>query len=98
MFFGKTSCFIFVAGSVLAASAAGQSAKPAAPVHSAAIPRLADGKPNFNGIWQSIGSADFDLQDHPASAASPGAQSVVEEHTIPYLPDALKQQIEHPAA
>jgi hypothetical protein len=28
----------------------------------------------------------------PRSAASPGAQSVVEEHTIPYLPDALKQR------
>ena len=92
MFLGKTSCFIFVAGSVLLSSAASQTARPAAPVHAGAIPRLADGKPNLNGIWQSIGGADADLQDHAADAYAPGAQSVVEEHEIPYLPDALKQR------
>jgi hypothetical protein len=92
MLLGKTSCILFVAGSVLVVSAVGQSARPAASVRSAAIPRLSDGKPNFNGIWQSIGGADVDLQDHAASAYAPGAQSVVVEHTIPYLPDALKQR------
>jgi hypothetical protein len=95
MFFGKTSCILFVAGSVLAASTVGQSARPAASVHSAAIPRLADGKPNFNGIWQSISGADVDLQDHAANAYAPGAQSVVVEHAIPYLPDAAKQRQEN---
>jgi hypothetical protein len=95
MFIGKTSCFIFVAGSVLLGSAVGQTARPAAPVHAATIPRLADGKPNFNGIWQSISGADVDLQDHAANSQAPGAQSVVEEHEIPYLPEALKQRQEN---
>ena len=28
--------------------------------------RTADGKPNLNGIWQAIGTAHWDLQDHQA--------------------------------
>ena len=26
--------------------------------------RGADGKPNLNGIWQALGTAHWDLQDH----------------------------------
>jgi hypothetical protein len=92
MNFCKTSCIPLIVGMVVVASAVGQPAKPAATVRPAAIPRLADGKPNFNGIWQSISGADVDLQDHVANTNAPGAQSVVVEHTIPYLPDALKQR------
>lgn len=91
MIFGKTACITLIAGSVLTASANGQSAKPAN-IARRTIPRLADGKPDFNGIWQSVGGADVDLQDHAADAYAPGAQSVVTEHEIPYLPDALKQR------
>jgi hypothetical protein len=85
----KNICFTFVAGAVLGVSAAGQSARPAV------IPRLADGKPNFNGIWQTIGSADMDLQEHAADRTTPASQSVVDEKTIPYLPDALKRRQEN---
>src|SRR5215472_7734253 len=28
--------------------------------------RTADGKPNFNGIWQALNTADWDIQDHAA--------------------------------
>ncbi|HEV2645836.1 MAG TPA: hypothetical protein VGU46_05665 [Acidobacteriaceae bacterium] len=86
MTYRKTSCFAFIAGAVLAVSALGQSGRPAA------IPRLADGRPNFNGIWQTIGSADMDLQAHVADRTTPAAQSVVEEGTIPYLADGLKRR------
>jgi hypothetical protein len=86
MSFRKNICFTFIAGAVLVVAAAGQSARPAA------IPRLADGKPNFNGIWQTIGSADMDLQDHVADRTAPASQSVVEEKEIPYLPEALKKR------
>jgi hypothetical protein len=82
----KIACINLMIGAALVASAAGQ------PARTAPIPRLADGKPNFNGIWQAVGSADANLQDHIADRFSPGAQSVVEEHDIPYLPDALKQR------
>jgi hypothetical protein len=83
---GKTICLTVLASAAFLTSAAGRSAAQAS------IPRLPDGKPNFNGIWQSIGGADVDLQDHIADKHAPGAQSVVEEREIPYLPAALKQR------
>jgi hypothetical protein len=56
--------------------------------------------PDLNGIWQAIGTAHWNLEDHSAEglsqfwqmgaiAAIPAGQSVVEGGTIPYLPDAL---------
>jgi hypothetical protein len=82
---GKTICLTVLGSAAFLASAAGRSAAQAS------IPRLSDGKPNFNGIWQSISGADVDLQDHIADKHAAGAQSVVEEREIPYLPAALKQ-------
>jgi hypothetical protein len=32
-------------------------------------PRMADGHPDLNGIWQAFVTADWDLQDHEAQAA-----------------------------
>ncbi|MBZ5601542.1 MAG: hypothetical protein LAO79_04475 [Acidobacteriia bacterium] len=32
-------------------------------------PRLADGKPDFNGIWQALSEANFDLEGHAARPA-----------------------------
>src|SRR5229473_4396991 len=66
------------------------------------IPRTADGKPDLNGIWQAMNTANWDLQGHDARAglvvalgavgAEPGGQSVVEGGTIPYLPAAEAQK------
>src|SRR5579872_1498558 len=64
-------------------------------------PRTADGKPNLNGIWQALNTADWDLQGHAAQAgnilalgaqgAEPGGIGVVDGE-IPYLPAALEQK------
>jgi hypothetical protein len=68
----------------------------------ARIPRMADGKPNLDGIWQAMGTADWDLEAHSAEAgpffqlgalgAIPPGQGVVEGGEIPYLPAALEQK------
>ncbi len=67
-------------------------------------PRMPDGHPNLNGIWEAVNSANWNLQDHPAYAgpmwetgaigAAPAGRSVVEGNDIPYKPEALakKQQ------
>jgi hypothetical protein len=89
MIFRKTTCFIFIAGAVLVGYTWGQSAKPAV------VPRLADGKPNLNGIWQTIGGADVNLREHAADKFAAGAQSVVAEQEIPYWPESLKQRQEN---
>jgi hypothetical protein len=67
--------------------------------------RTADGKPNLNGIWQAMNTANWDLEAHAARpglvvalgaiAAEPGGISVVEGGTIPYLAAALAQRKEN---
>jgi hypothetical protein len=64
------------------------------------IPRMPDGKPNLNGIWQTMNTANWDLETHgPATApvvamgaqgATPPGLGVVEGNEIPYLPAAAK--------
>src|SRR5438034_5186270 len=69
-------------------------------------PRTADGKPDFNGIWQALNTADWDIQDHAASAgldpagigvygAQPAGLGIVEGNEIPYQPWALAKKKEN---
>jgi hypothetical protein len=64
------------------------------------IPRL-EGKPDLNGIWQAMNSANWNLEAHSAAKIPsqwelgalfniPAGNSVVVEGTIPYLPEARK--------
>ena len=39
------------------------------------IPRTPDGRPNLNGIWQALNTANYDIEAHlarPALAMRPG--------------------------
>src|SRR4030081_3514659 len=55
-------------------------------------------KPNLTGLWQSLGTADWDIQAHGAQAgpfyqlgaigAIPPGQGIVVGDEIPYLPAA----------
>ena len=71
---------------------------PAHVVHaqgSAAIPRTADGKPDFSGIWQAMNTAAWDIQDHAAQKGVPGGQGVVVGNEIPYNQAALARKKEN---
>jgi hypothetical protein len=69
-------------------------------------PRMADGRPNMNGIWQAFTTANWNLEDHEAQpgphpellgayGAGPAGQSIVEGGEIPYQPWALAKRNEN---
>ena len=43
-------------------------AMPATAQSSRSRSAILDGKPNLNGIWEAVGTADWDLEDHSAKA------------------------------
>jgi hypothetical protein len=66
------------------------------------------GHPDFNGIWQALNTAYWDLEAHSADGlkdfwqlgaigAIPAGQSVVRGGKIPYLPEALAKRNENRA-
>ena len=71
------------------------------------VPRTADQKPDFNGIWQAIGSAHWNIEPHAADfsplvelgaiGAIPAGLGIVEGGSIPYTSDARAKQQENRA-
>src|SRR5262245_43224247 len=59
---------------------------------SAQFPRTADGKPDFNGVWQALNTASWDIQDHGPGLGLPPGEGVVEGNELPYQPAALEQK------
>jgi hypothetical protein len=63
-------------------------------------PRSVDGHPDLSGVWQSLDTANWDLQDHGtyggpyfqtgSLGAVPSGRGVVEGGDIPYKPAALE--------
>jgi hypothetical protein len=68
-------------------------------------PRTADGKPDLNGIWQVLNTANWDIQGHAAApgpvvqlgaaGAIPPGLGVVEGDELPYLPAAAAKKKEN---
>ncbi len=56
------------------------------------IPRLANGNPDFSGIWQTTSAADYDLEPHSNRKDAPPSAGIVDGGEIPYLPKALEQK------
>lgn len=55
-------------------------------------PRTSDGKPDFQGIWQVLNTAEYDIQDHGARPGVPPGRAIVENNDLPYKPGALAQK------
>jgi hypothetical protein len=79
---------------------------PAEPVMSQSpaykAPRMADGKPNLNGVWQAFSEANWDIEPHAAApgplasmgaiGATPPGMGVIEGDRIPYQAFALEKK------
>jgi len=91
----RSQFFSAVLGLALASSAGAQNQQR---------PATIGGHPNFNGIWQALNTAYWNLEAHPAQAlddfwglgaiaAIPAGKSVITgDGKIPYLPAALEQR------
>jgi hypothetical protein len=55
-------------------------------------PRMPDGTPDLQGIWQVLNSAAWDIQDHAAHLGEPAGQGIVDGNEIPYQPWALARK------
>jgi hypothetical protein len=98
-FFGAILTMALMSSALLPSASAQQVNRPAAIA----------GHPNFNGIWQALNTAYWNLEAHSAEnidnfwelgaiAAIPAGKSVVRGGTIPYLPAALEQRNKNRAA
>ncbi len=59
------------------------------------IPRTADGKPDLNGFWQTLSTAEWDLEAHNARKDAPAGLGVVTDGPIPYQDWALAKKKEN---
>ena len=93
--FLRTSAALWIAGTAFAQ------------VSFAQVPRAADGHPDLSGIWQALGTANWDLEDHRpepgpfyqlgAIGGIPPGRGVVEGGDIPYKPEALSRRMQNRA-
>jgi len=72
----RTRFLIRALSLILALTAAAQTPAGRTPT-GPALPRTADGKPNFNGIWQSMNTANWDLEDHSSRAGPIAATGAI---------------------
>ena len=89
--------FIFISALLVSVAVVVSLTGPAAAQapSAAQIPRMADGKPNLQGIWQVRNRASYNLEDHHARHGMPPGRGVVDGGAIPYQEWALKKRDEN---
>ena len=88
----KLACFL---SGVLIVSGLALAQVPAAKYNP---PRMANGKPNLQGIWEARSAAWGDVEAHSASEGIRAGESIIVDPAdgkIPYLPAALAQRDEN---
>src|SRR5215831_2127060 len=100
---GLSSIFLTLVPSMASA----QNTEAPKRVAEASRSRTVDGKPNLNGIWQVMNTANWDLRAHAAgpsaieamgaAGAEPPGLGVVEGDEIPYQPWAAAKQKDNAA-
>src|SRR5439155_14399170 len=95
------------AGAAVAAALLGTFMPASGQAQSSAVPRTADRKPDFTGLWQAMNTANWDLQAHEArrgpvvalgaAFSIPAGVGIVEGNDIPYLPAAVAKKNENAA-
>jgi len=81
--------------SLLISPAMAADSKVASGTQAAGIPRTASGKPDLSGIWQTLSTADGDIEPHQARKDTPAGLGIVEGDVIPYQPWALAKKKEN---
>src|SRR5678815_1381735 len=71
------------------------SGQPTGSLSSGPVPRLPNGKPSLEGIWQALNTAAWDIQDHSGRVGVPAGQGIVEGNDIPYQDWALAKKKEN---
>jgi hypothetical protein len=97
--------FGLVAGAAFAAGQRGAAAPAPQQAPTYRAPRTKDGKPDLNGIWQAVNTANWDIEGHGAAPGPfwqlgaefsvPPGLGVVEGGAIPYKPEALQKKKEN---
>jgi hypothetical protein len=93
---------VFVAGGLAVAFCAALVAWPA-PVRSGEMLRTTSGQPDLQGVWQTLNTAAWNIQDHseerypglPARFSVPAGQGVVEGNELPYRSWAAAKEEEN---
>jgi hypothetical protein len=92
---GSTATMLALAAAMWLGPRPLRAQSPTNPSGGSTIPRMPDGKPSLEGIWQALNTAAWDIQDHAGRLGVPAGQGVVEGNDIPYQEWALAKKKEN---
>ncbi len=96
---------VFIAVVTIMGQARGPAPATAQTTPAYRAPRTKDGKPDLNGIWQAVNTANWNIEGHGAAAGPmwqlgaefsvPPGLGIVQDGPLPYKPEALQKRKEN---
>ena len=80
---------------LFAPASTAQQQQPQSGAATRAVPRTADGKPDLSGIWQTLTTANWDIEPRKATWGVPASVGIVEGGEIPYQPGGREKKAEN---